>query len=377
MGIYTKNNFIKLIYSLFNEFLLTNIIFTQKIKKGCNHFIYLKKLLELTKGQNKMIQEYIKNNKKCYKVRNHYIGINPYTGEEIRINKAGLSSKKEAELLIAREKVALENGNVYLNNQKITLEELYKMFIEQHQHNVKGGTILHSGITFKRINKIKDIEINKLTLPILQNLINELSKKYARKTISITRVLLSQLLDYAVKLNYLDKNIAKHLTIPRYEIEKVNPQEKFYTKEELKEFLQIVKNNYDLETLVIFRLLAYTGARKGEIGALTWQDIDFKNCTVDINKTCTVDKDNNFCISSTKTRTSTRIISIDNDTIELLRRYRLQSTIFNINSNILDYKNHTFNTKLTTIYKDFPHLKKITVHGTIKRLSVHFRYFLN
>lgn len=311
-----------------------------------------------------MIQEYIKNNKKHYKVRNHYIGTNPYTGKEVRVNKSGFKSKKEAELFISKQLVAFEKGNGYIDNKNITLDELYKMFIEQHQHNIKGSSLSQTSDKYKRLDKIKDVDIKKLTLPLLQNFINELSKKYKKATLTITKILISQLLDYAVKLNYLDKNVAKHITIPRYEAEKVNPQEKFYNKEELIKFMQVVEDNYDLETLLIFRLLAYTGARKGEIHALTYSDIDFKKGTLDINKTASIDKYRKFCINSTKTATSNRVISLDSGTIELLKKYRLQSNTFNIDNRLFSTSyNHYFNIILKKIYKRFPHLKQIKIHS--------------
>lgn len=311
-----------------------------------------------------MIQEYIKNNKKHYKVRNHYIGTNPYTGKEVRVNKSGFKSKKEAELFISKQLVAFEKGNGYIDNKKITLDELYTMFIEQHQHNIKGSSLKQLTFKYKRLDKIKDVDIQKLTLPLLQNLINELSKKYKKATLTITKAVITQLLDYAVKLNYLDKNVAKYITIPRYEAEKVNPQEKFYNKEELMEFLHFVEYNYNLETLLIFRLLAYTGARKGEIHALTYADIDFKKGTLDINKTASYDKNGKFCINSTKTETSNRVISLDRGTIELLKKYRLKSNTFNIDNRLFKgTHNHYFNDILKRVYKQFPHLKQIKIHG--------------
>ena len=51
----------------------------------------------------------------------------------------------------------------------------------------------------------------------------------------------------------------------------------YYTKSELLEFLNIVKDNFTLDVYVAFRLLAFTGARKGELASLTWKDFNFKD----------------------------------------------------------------------------------------------------
>ncbi|MBF0713552.1 site-specific integrase [Gemella sp. GH3] len=311
-----------------------------------------------------MIQEYIKNNKKCFKVRNHYIGTNPYTGEEKRINKSGLSSKREAELFIAKERIAFENNQGYFNDDKLKLNDLIDMWIDQHRHTIKESSLfVINHITDIIKSNIGNVEIKKLTLPVCQKFINNNAKKYSKRYNEKVRIYLKKALDYAVQNNYIDKNVGQYVKLPRYEIEKVSSQNKFYNKQELKEFLQIVEDNFELEILIIFRLLAYTGARKGELLALTWKDIDFKNCNLDINKTCTVDKKGKFCINSTKTKTSNRVISLDSGTINLLKEFRFKSATFNIDQAIFSKKyNDYFNLKLKKIYKKFPQLKKISIH---------------
>lgn len=52
---------------------------------------------------------------------------------------------------------------------------------------------------------------------------------------------------------------------------------KYYTKEELNDFFKCAVENGDYQQFVFFRLLSFTGAKKSEITALQWSDIDFKN----------------------------------------------------------------------------------------------------
>jgi integrase len=70
-------------------------------------------------------------------------------------------------------------------------------------------------------------------------------------------------------------------------------------------------------------LLAYSGLRIGEALVLSWEDINFEDKTVDINKNLSQTKDS-FVVSTTKTRSSNRIITLDNKTLYTLKKWRLR-----------------------------------------------------
>lgn len=69
----------------------------------------------------------------------------------------------------------------------------------------------------------------------------------------------------------------------------------------------------------MFRLLAFTGARKGEILALKWTD--WIDNTLDINKAITRGFDGES-VGATKNKSSVRLVSLDKKTIDLLSEYR-------------------------------------------------------
>ena len=63
--------------------------------------------------------------------------------------------------------------------------------------------------------------------------------------------------------------------------------------------------------------------RAGECLALAWHDLDYKNNTIAINKTLARIKDK-LVIQTPKTKASNRVISLDTETIQVLKMWQLE-----------------------------------------------------
>lgn len=153
--------------------------------------------------------------------------------------------------------------------------------------------------------------------------------------------------------------------------------ENFYSKEELNEFLEYVKEDLELNWYTYFRLLAYSSARKSELLALKWSDIDFDTSTLNINKTLTRGLNNKIIIQPTKTVNGRRIIDMDNDSMRLLKQWKMYQAQFMLklgfNTNKPDqlvfantrdnfYSINVPNDRMRNVQKRNG-LKQITVHG--------------
>ena len=150
-------------------------------------------------------------------------------------------------------------------------------------------------------------------------------------------------------------------------------KENFLDRYQLKEFLLIVKQQEPSNVYTMLHVLAYTGLRKGELAALTWNDIDFTNQTLSVTKTGYYLNGNPY-ITSTKTNKSTRIISVDNSTISLLKQWKLEQKKFLLSRGIPikpdkkqlifsnDNNNLIYNAFLNEILRKYPQYN-ITPHG--------------
>ncbi len=142
-----------------------------------------------------------------------------------------------------------------------------------------------------------------------------LDKNLAISTAKSIHKDLSAIFNYAItEMGYLTVNVASEVgNIDAQEDNRLN----YWTLEEFKVFLKVVDN---LKYEALFMLLFFSGVRVGELLALTWQDIDFDNKTIDINK-----RYYNTEIDTPKTKSSIRVIKIPQHTLNILARYKLQT----------------------------------------------------
>lgn len=125
-----------------------------------------------------------------------------------------------------------------------------------------------------------------------------------------------------------------------------------WTIEEFNQFINVVD---DLKYKVIFELLYFTGMRKGEVLALTWNDINFNNKTISINKTITRKHE----LQTPKTKSSNRTISIPTYLINDLLKLKQRSF-----KDILIFENITFTTleRKKNYYCKKSYVKQIKIH---------------
>lgn len=97
--------------------------------------------------------------------------------------------------------------------------------------------------------------------------------------------------------------------------------ENFYTREQLIEFLNYSKLSLHYKSFTLLRLLVFTGMRKSEALALTWNDLNLKENELSISKAIGRGDSARLYLKSTKTGLS-RTIKIDEETIAILKEWK-------------------------------------------------------
>lgn len=254
-----------------------------------------------------------------------YLGTDPDTGKPIRTTRRGFKTTREARLAIADLEV---NGlsKPESEPQMIhTYEQIYNLWYEEYKTTVKASTLLKTERVFK--NHILPAFGNKPIQDIkpmdAQNQMNIWHKKLVRASMVMNYAGL--VFDYAIRMQLINMNPTKVIKKPvRKESVREDKDMNFYDKDELKKFMAALENNNNFRAFVYFRLLAFTGMRKGESLALKWSDIDLEKQTLYINKAVSRSATGLY-IQTPKTPSSIRRISIDDKTVSILQEYKKES----------------------------------------------------
>lgn len=296
---------------------------------------------------NNDIKEYTTPSGKKRYGFNLYVGVDETTGHSIQIRKQGYKSKKEAQEAYLNYQLKVIKGE-YIPESKghITFNKLYKMWLKIYRETVKTSTYATTTRYFDDhiLKQLGNKYIDKLTVLDCQKAVNiwfndapKTYKRFIRYT--------NNVLNYGINnLELISKNPMNKVIPPKAK-NKPKPFTDFYSKDELNIFLRDAKE-YNFKYFVFFRLLAYSGMRKGEALALKWSDINFKDNTISINKDVTVGLNNELYEDTPKTENSFRTLNMDAATMEYLKEYRLmqQKTMLKLGYNFLNSDNLLFST---------------------------------
>ncbi|MED4990107.1 site-specific integrase [Parageobacillus toebii] len=263
------------------------------------------------------IRKYKNKNSKKYMYEYRIKYTDPVTGKVKEKSKRGFASKKEAELAAAEVEKKLFVGDVdIVKNSDITVKDWIEQYLELYGSQLRETTLktrktrLYNHI----IPELGNYKLQKLTRMQYQKFINKKLDAMKESTVKSLHGTFMTIVNKAVEHGIIDRNKFQGISISKgNEEEKI----KFLTKEEVEKLLMVAKTFEFDEYMSVFILLR-TGLRKGELLALTWDDIDFDNKLMTINK-----NRNHLGTFPPKTKKSNRVISMDNKLTKELKRFQL------------------------------------------------------
>ncbi|MCP1148540.1 MULTISPECIES: site-specific integrase [Bacillus] len=239
-------------------------------------------------------------------------------GKRKEKSKGGFRTKKEAQI----EAAEIEK-QIYLGNHEIiqSKEILLKDWLYEWP-NIYGSQCQPSTLKNRKLYIEKNIiphlgqnKLGQLKRIDYQRYINNLLNKYAKSTVQTIHSIFCSAINKAVELEMLTHNKYSNISIKKdsnVNDDKIN----YLTKDEVSIFINAAKKSR-FHHYIIALILLRTGIRKGELIALKWDDIDFNQKTIRINKSRS-----EHGVKLPKTKSSIRTIAIDDTLITELKKYR-------------------------------------------------------
>ena len=187
----------------------------------------------------------------------------------------------------------------------ITVAEWSDIWLKTFKTNIANNTYArYQGIIENQIKPIiGDIPLVSVRLNIIQGMINDLKDSYSSATIKKIKAVLYQIFKQAVKSQYIITNPVDGVDTPQLQQTDRTP----ISEECIKKLIQFCSDGYKHACFIM--TLLYTGMRRGEILALTVDDIDIENRLIYVNKAVEFIK-NSPNIKTPKTKSGIRSIPI-------------------------------------------------------------------
>ncbi|KYC82631.1 site-specific integrase [Bacillus licheniformis] len=303
------------------------------------------------------------------------VGIDPKTGNRKTTTRRGFKTKKEAVAAAAEFQKEIDNNA--LDRNDITFEDVFKEWWDVHSKTIKRSTRYRKLSNFKKhiLPHFGKLKIKNITRAYCQKVINLIAQDI--DSVQNVKIQANLVFKYALRMEYITKNPMEFVVIPKKEENFLSQEEEkrnFWEKDEIKTFLEKAHSQLAPQDYVMFYVLIFTGMRKGELIALEWKDVDLKEKTINIKQTMFFENGKEV-IQTTKKYHSKRIITIDDQTAQILKKWRTQQKEMLLSNGItseakyvlirddmrplrLAYPNDLLNRMITK-----NKLHRITIHG--------------
>ena len=271
----------------------------------------------------------LENGKYRYYEKYFDLEENKWKQVSITLTSKTRQAQRQARILLD-EKIEKKRENIEKEKtevRKIIVKEAYEEYLKIRESELKRSTFKSQKYTIiGEIRKLEDYLLMNVTSRIVQNILLELpcSAEHRKNK----KVLLNLFFKYCLNVGYISENPIDNVVLPKRKknLKKVRKkQNKYLTRAEVVQYLNFLeKEEKNQRVRLIVEFMYLTGLRFGEVLALTLEDIDFGNKTLEVKHTLhTSGSKAEIFLDSPKSLASYRVIGISDRVLEIIEEYLL------------------------------------------------------
>ena len=245
-------------------------------------------------------------------------GRDELTGKRIRVFKNISGSKREAKALMHKMITEMEQGMITQKSNK-KVRDWMDEWLDNYLPNIEETTRVGYKTKIRCYIKpaIGDIFLKSLRTEHIQRMVNDMNNRgLSPKNIRDTFNNVNAAMKKAVKVRLIPYNPCEAVELPKLKKYRAN----VYPPEMIQKLLDVAQGT-DMY-LPVF-LLVMVGLRRGELLALRWEDIDFKNNVLKVRSNM-VNGEDGCVIKAPKSEAGIRDIHLGKDVMEVLKIAKAQ-----------------------------------------------------
>ncbi len=253
--------------------------------------------------------------------------LKPYTATfNVEPTWTEKSARKKAEAFAATFEKECREGTVSDVRQTFAQYCEYCIGLKEERGTKHSTVVRYRELTERIYEQIGHVKLKDLRPDMLNTLYSKLgqdgqNKKtgggLSAKTILEHHRLIHVVLKQAVMEGLIPFNPADRVIPPKTEKKDVN----YFQPEEV-ELIRDALEEEPIKWRTLTHLFLITGARRGEILGIKWEDCDFDGNRIHICRNVQYSPDKGIYITTPKTKTSDRWVSMPAETMKLLRKYK-------------------------------------------------------
>ncbi len=255
-------------------------------------------------------------------------------GKRKQTSKGGFRTKKEAQKAGAKALIEYDTSGKKFTPSSMSYADLLHEWFEKRCPLIYEQTTIDNYEKVIRIHlepALGKYRISALDTVDFQNVINDKFKAgYALNRLSTFKNVMSLTMKYAKEMGYIKHNPMYEVKLPSKKVAKSNSNTRKKDRLPIPRdaLARIFERFPEGNPSHVPMMISYkTGMRLGEVFALTWDDIDLENSTIDVNKQIQSKRgqgQNSIYYFKSCKYDSERTLPIDTELVHLLRRERLR-----------------------------------------------------